>query len=265
MSAAQAATTDGRAPRRLMERWAVATPMLGGGLPGWYSKIPDIHVHQPRNLARIPLAEIDLLRRRAMVAFEALMRQPSLHDVRGASLQADINIAVVPTLDGVRLVGAILSINAKSVIEGKPDTIQRDGRYLTPSEEGAVLSVHLNPYDMMARRRVQAEGVERGGFQVRTGAAYGIYAADRLPDYDPNSDYAWGPRALALELQDDRSWYQPMAAGVHPLLAHVSSHSHENEDLRGDRLNPDRPLARLAAAMFMLDWDDIRRRMKAVT
>lgn len=265
MPAAHAVTGDGRAPKRLMERWAAEAPPPGTGLPGWYSRMPDIHVHQPRNLARIPLAEIDLLRRRAMVAFEALMRQPSLRDVRGASLQADVNIAVVPTLDGVRLVGAILSINAKSVIEGKSDTIQRDGRYLTPSEEGAVLSVHLNPYDMMARRRVQAEGVERGSLQVRTGAAYGIYVADRLPAYDPNSEYAWVPRPLALELQNDRSWYQPVAAGVHPLLAHVSSHSHENDDLRGDRLNPDRPLARLAAAMFMVDWEEVRRRMKAVT
>jgi len=263
--AADAATVDSRAPGKLMQRWAGTAPDPGPGLPGWYSKRPDIHVHQPRNLASIPLAEIDLLRRRAMVAFGALMRQPSLRDVRGASLQADVNIAVVPTLDGVRLVGAILSINAKSVIEGKPGTIEREGRYLTPSEEGAVLNVHLNPYDIMARRQVQAEGVERGGFQVRTGAAYGIYVADRLPDYDPNAEYAWVPRPLALELQHDRSWYQPVAAGEHPLLVHVSSHSHENEDLRSDRLSPDRPLARLAAAMFMVDWNDVRRRMKAVT
>ena len=264
VAAAQAAPGDSRAPKKLMARWSGTAPEPGAGLPGWTSKAPDVHVHQPRNLARIPIAEVDLLRRRAMVAFDALMRQPSLRDVRGTSLHADINISVVPTLDGVRLVGAAFTLRAKSVIDGKPDTIQRDGRYLTPSEEGAVLSVFLNPYDMMARRQVQAEGVQRGRFQVRTGAAYGLYVADRLPYYDPASKYGWGPRPLALELQHDRSWYQPGAAGVHPLLVHLSSYSHENDELRGDRLNPERPAARLAAAMFMTDWEGFRNRMKEV-
>lgn len=80
--------------------------------------------------------------------------------------------------------------------------------------------------------------------------AYGLYVADRLPDYDPDSEYAWGPRPLALQLQHDRSWYQPGAAGIHPLLVHMSSYSHENDDLRGDRLSLERPAARPAAAMF---------------
>ncbi|SEH17228.1 hypothetical protein SAMN05428974_2093 [Sphingopyxis sp. YR583] len=262
--AALAAPGDNRAPKKLMERWAVGTPAPGTGLPGWYSKVPDIHVHQPRTRSPIPIAEVDLLRRRALVAFDALMRQPSLRDVRGTSLQADINISVVPTLDGVRLVGATFTLRAKSVIEGKPDTIQRDGRYVTPSEEGAVLSVFLNPYDMMARRQVQGEGIQRGGFQIRTGSAYGLYVADRLPEYDADAEYAWGPRPLALQLQHDRSWYQPGSAGVHPLLVHMSSYSHENDDLRSDRLNPERPAARLAAAMFMTDWEDVQRRMKEV-
>lgn len=263
---AMAAPGDSRAPKKLVQRWTVDKADPGAGLPGWYSKTPDIHVHQPKNphLPRIPLAEIDLLRRRAMVAFDALMQQPSLRDVRGTSVQADINISVVPTLDGVRLVAATFSLRAKSVIEGRPDTVLRDGRYITPSEEGAVLNVFLNPYDMMARRQVQAEGVQGNSLQVRTGGAYGLYVADRLPDYDPDSEYAWGPRPLALQLQNDRSWYQPGAAGVHPLLAHVSSYAHENDALRGDRLSPDRPYARLAAAMFMVDWEDVQRRMKAV-
>lgn len=262
--AAIAAPGDSRAPKKLMQRWSADAPNPGAGLPGWSSKTPDIHVHQPLNLAPIPVAEIDLLRRRAMVAFDALMQQPSLRDVRGTSVQADINISVVPTIDGVRLVGAIFSLRAKSVIEGNADTVPRDGRYITTSEEAAVLNVFLNPYDMMARRQVQAEGVEDGSLQVRTGSAYGLYVADTLPDYDPNSEYAWGPRPLAMQLQNDRSWYQPGSAGVHPLLVHMSSYSQENDDLRSDRLNPERPAARLAAAMFMTDWEEVRRRMKAV-
>lgn len=262
--AAHAAAGDSRAPKKLMKRWEAEAPDPGAGLPGWYSKAPDVHVHQPRNLSKIPIAEIDLLRRRAMVAFDALMRQPSLRDVRGTSLHADINISVVPTLDGVRLVGAVFTIRAKSVVDGSPDTVQRDGRFLTPSEEGAVLSVFLNPYDMMARRQVQAEGVQHRSFQVRTGSAFGLYVADTLPDYDPDSEYGWGPRPLALRLQHDRSWYQPGAVGVHPLLVHMSSYSQENDELRSDRLNPERPASRLAAAMFMTDWEDVQRRMKEV-
>lgn len=262
--AAKATTVDSRAPKKLMQRWTGDSPDPGSGLPGWASKAPTIHVHQPRNAPPIPLAEIDILRRRAAVAFEALMQQPSLRDLRGTSLQADINIAVVPTVDDVRLVGAILSLNAKSVVDGRPKTMLRDGRYIDPSEEGAVLRVFLNPYDMMAKRQVLAEGVQRGGLQVRTGSAYGLYVADKLPDYDPDSEYAWGPRPLATQLQADRSWYQPGSAGVHPLLVHASSYSQENDDLRRDRLNPERPAARLAAAMFMVDWEAVQRRMKAV-
>lgn len=262
--AATAAPGDSRAPKKLMQRWGVDDPDPGAGLPGWYSKSPHIHVHQPRNLPQIPLAEVDLLRRRTMVAFDALMQQPSLRDVRGTSLQADVNISVVPTLEGVRLVQATLSISAKSVVEGRPGTVSRDGRYIDPSQEGAVLRVFLNPYDMMARRQVQAEGVEGSSLQIRTGSAYGMYIADRLPDYDANSEYAWGPRPLALQLQNDRSWYQQGATGVHPLVVHMSSYAQENDDLRSDRLDPERPAARLAAAMFMIDWEDVQRRMKAV-
>lgn len=262
--AATAAPGDSRAPKKLMQRWATGTPSPGAGLPGWYSRTPGLHVHQPISGPRIPVAEIDLLRRRAMLVFDALMLQPSLREVRGTALQADINISVVPTEAGVRLVGATFSINAKSVIEGKPGTILRDGRYITPSEEGAVLRVFLNPYDMLAHRQVLAEGVQGGSLQVRTGSAFGLYVADRLPDYDPRSEYAWSPRPLAAQLQNDRSWYQPGAPGVHPLLAHVSSYSQENDALRTDRLDPERPVARLAAAMFMTDWEDVRRRIKAL-
>lgn len=74
----------------------------------------------------------------------------------------------------------------------------------------------------------------------------------------------WGPWPLALQLQPDLSWYEPGSAGVHPLQVDMSSYSHENDELRSDRLNPKRPSARCAAAMFMTDWKDVQRRMKQV-
>lgn len=262
---AEAFTRDSRAPKKLMARWATGTPEPGKGLPGWYSRTPDVHVSKARSGPPISVAEIDLLRRRAMIAFDALMQQPSLKDVRGSSLQADINISVVPTIDGTRLVGASFSILAKGIAEGKAGTIMRDGRYITPWEEGSVLRVYLNPYDMMARRDVHAEGIQGMGMQIRTGSAFGIYRADRLPDYDPNSEYAWVPRPLAMQLKDDRSWYQPGSPGVFPLAVHLSSYTQQNDDLRLDRLDPESTLSLLAAAMFMVDWEDVRQRMKAVS
>ncbi|WP_227340337.1 hypothetical protein [Sphingopyxis sp. P8] len=261
---AAAATPDERAEPPFLQRWTKGQADPGAGLPGWYSETPGLHVHRPLNGTTIPLAEADILRRRAMVAFEALMQQPSLRDVRGTSLQADINISVVPTADGVRLVGATLSILAKSVVEGDKATISRNGRFMTPTEEGAVLRVFLNPYQMLATRDVQAEGMDGRLLRVRTGSAYGLFVSDASTAFEPRAQEPWQVGKLAAELQRDRSWYQLNAIGSHPLLVHVSSYAQENDDLRRGRLDPERPVARLAAAMFMVDWDAVHRRMTAL-
>lgn len=258
LQARSPAGRDRRAPRSLIDYWEGGGGNEPGALPGWVATKPNLHLHQRPTDPRITVAEIDLLRRRVDIAFAALMAQPSLRDVHGVSIEADLNISLMTTDDGMRLVKPILSLLAKTVHAGDPKTIVRDGRYLSPWEEGAVLRIHLNPYEFLARRGVEAEFIEGRTVRVSTGAAFGIIVSDAAHQGE------WYPRDQARLLQEDKSWYRPGTSGSHMLLVHVSSYRQENDLLRQGRLQPTRGAARLAAAMFMTDWEDVQRRMVAL-
>ncbi len=262
---AQAAlATDRYAPTPIVEYWRTHAPGSTIGddrsenAPGWYPESTSLKLHQPSGGPRIPQAQAELLKRKLDIAFQALMSQPSLKDIRGASLQAGLNVSVVPTEDGTRLVGATLSLNAKSIHIDDPRTYALGGRYQTPWEEGAVLRVYLNPYEFVSSRDVQAEGLSGRTIAVRTGAATGLIVTDAPHQGE------WSARDEATRLKNDESWYKPGAPGVHPMLVHMSSYRQENQELRAGKLKPTRPAARLAAAMFMVDWEDVQRRMAAV-
>ena len=87
--------TDRFAPRTTLAFWRSHGPdaVLGGSpddyAPGVISERPNLHVHQPNIYARITQAEIDALRRPLDAAYRALIAQPSLSDIRGASLIGD--------------------------------------------------------------------------------------------------------------------------------------------------------------------------------
>lgn len=265
IAAAQAASlpTDRWAPQSQLRFWRNSTPDIGSDpsqtAPGWYPKTAVLNLHQPGSGPRIAAAEAGLLKRKLDLAFDALMAQPSLCDIRGASLDAAINVSKVGTADGVRLIHAVLSLNAKTIVWGDPKTVERDGRFLTPWQEGSVLRLFLNPYQFLAGRGVQAEGVAGGVLHVRTGAAYGMFVADRLPAGE------WAPRSEAALIQHDRSWYEAGAEGAHPMLVHASSYAQENDLLSAGRLRPTSAYARLVAAMFMVDWQALHARMVAQT
>ena len=264
-AAAQAVSlpTDRWAPQSLLRFWRGPTPDLGSDpsktAPGWYSKATVLNLHQPNLGPRISAAEAALFKRRLDLAFDALMAQPSLRDIRGASLDAAINVAKVGTADGVRLIHAVLSFNAKTIVWGDPKTVEREGRYLTPWQEGAVLRLFLTPYEFVASRGVQTDAITGRVLHVRTGSAYGMLMADRAPSE------GWTARREAALMQHDRSWYEPGADGAHPMLVHASSYTQENDLLRAGRLNPTSAYARLVAAMFMVDWQALHARMVAQT
>lgn len=253
--------TDRWAPQSLLRYWRGPSPSPGStpseNAPGWYSRTAALNLHRPRSGPPIPAAEAALMKRRLDLAFDALMAQPPLRDIRGTSLDAAVNIAVVGTADGARLAHAVLSFNAKTIVIDDPKTIQREGRYLTPWQEGTVLRVYLNPYEFVAARDVHAEAMTGRIVHVRTGAAYGMLISDT------GSPLPWRAYSEAARFQHDRSWYAPGASGTHPLLVHASSYSHENDLLRAGRLKPTAGYARLVAAMFMVDWADLHRRMAA--
>lgn len=253
--------TDRWAPQSLLRFWRAAAPQIGDDpsqtAPGWYPRSAVLNLHQPSNGPRITPEEAALLKRRIDLAFDALMAQPSLREVRGASIDAAVNVAKVATADGVRLIHAVLSLNAKTIVWGDPKTVERDGRYLTPWQEGAVLRLFLNPYEFVASRGVQTEAVTGRILHVRTGSAYGMLVADQAPAGE------WAARREAAGMQHDRSWYEPRAVGVHPMLVHASSYAQENDLLRAGRLRPTSGYARLVAAMFMVDWQALHARMVA--
>lgn len=264
-AAAQAVSlpTDRWAPQSLLRFWRGPTPDLGSDpsktAPGWYSKATVLNLHQPNLGPRISAAEAALFKRRLDLAFDALMAQPSLRDIRGASLDAAINVAKVGTADGVRLIHAVLSFNAKTIVWGDPKTVEREGRYLTPWQEGSVLRLYLNPYDFVAHRDVHAEATTGRVVHLRTGAAYSLLVADQ-----PHAG-EWFARTEAPPLQHDRSWYEPGAEGAHSMLVHASSYKQENDLLRAGRLDPTSAYARLVAAMFMVDWQALHARMVTQT
>lgn len=226
--------------------------------PGWFRNDPILHLHQPLSGERIPQAQAEALKRKLHVAFRALMSQPSLQDIRGASLNSAINVSVVPTSSGVRLIEATLSFNAKPLRLGEPETFLLDGRYNRNEGEGDVLRVELNPYEFVYGRDPVAEGVAGRIVALRAGSTRALYVQDGPFEGE------WDPRIQAARLETDQSWYAPGAHGSHPLLVTFSSGRHTNLALAAGQLEPTAPLARLAAAVYMTDWDAVQREM-AVT
>lgn len=223
--------------------------------PGWFRNDPVLHLHQPASGERITQAQAEALKRKLDVAFRALMSQPSLQDIRGASLNSAINVSVVPTSSGVRLIGATLSFNAKPLRLGEPETFLLDGRYNRNEGEGDVLHVHLNPYEFVYSRDPIAEGVAGRIVALRAGSTRGLYVQD------DHFDGEWDPREQAARLETDQSWHAPGAPGTHPLLVTFSGGRHTNQALAAGQLEPTAPIARLAAAVYMTDWDAVQREM----
>lgn len=262
--AAQVAlATDRYAPATLLEFWRSHGPGATIGsdrsenAPGWYAPSAKLMLHQPASGQRISQAEADLLKRKLDIAFQALMSQPSLKDIRGASLQSGINVAVAPTDDGARLVTASLTLIAKPIHVDDPKTYALGGRYQTPWEEGASLTVVLNPYEIVSGLDPQPEGVSGRTVALLTGAAALMIAAA------PHQG-EWNSREMAAKLQGDQSWYRSGTPGAHPMLVRVSGTRQDNQELRSGKGKPTRPIARLAAAMYMTDWEAVQREMAAL-
>jgi hypothetical protein len=186
------------------------------------------------------------------------MSQPSLKDIRGASLSADVNVSVLPTGNGRRLVSATLRLGAKKIILDDPKTFALGGRYQTPWLEAAPLHVTLNPYEFVSGRDMVADGVSGRILSVRAGTTRGLLITDAPYEGE------WAADAVAAKLAGDHSWYKPGAPGEHPLLVTYSSYRQENQQLADGRLAHTAPIARLAAAVWMTDWEAVQRGMAAV-
>ena len=260
---AQTPASDKYAPPHPLKYWRSHGPgsTLGTNssetAPGVYPATPAMFVHGVYG-GKLPAPQADLLRRRLDVVFKALMSQPSLADIHGASLSVAINISRAPTEEeGVLPVTANLTFNAKRILKDDPKTTEKNGRYVTPWLEGAVLEVALNPYDFMARRNVVVAGPPHGRVQpLSAGTTMALLVTDRTPPAE------FDPRALARELAHDSSWLG--GPGQRPLLVHVSGARHENLAVWDAKAPATDPLARLIAAVYMTDWEQVQRDVAAV-
>lgn len=255
--------TDRYAPAYLLKFWRANPPETtlglskGETLPGFIRAQPSYHLHQPNSGAPIPAAQADIMRRRLEVAHQALLSQPSLSNIHGASLDAAINISVEPTDSGVRLVTATLSYNVKSIIADNPKTHAINGRYRTPGGEGVVLRLVMNPYEFIARRNAYSEGISGRVMSLYAGTTRGLMISDTPPALE------WNRHRLAEKLSVDRSWYENGASGEHPMLVTFSSYRQANLEMEAGKMPATAGLARLAAATYMTDWQALHSRMVA--
>ena len=90
---------------------------------------------------------------------------------------------------------------------------------------------------------------------LRAGSTRGLYVQDSPFEGE------WDPRAQAARLETDQSWYLTGGDGSHPLLVTFSGSRQANLALAAGQLEPTSPLARLAAAVYMTDWDAVQREM----
>lgn len=253
--------TDQFAPRKVLGFWrANGSEATSGGTPS--DQVPgvmtpiDLHVHHPINGPRITQAQIDALRIPLERAYAALIVQPSIADIHGASLSADINISVRPTDDGRHLVVGILTLRAKPVFLDQASTVVVNGRYQTPDMEGDVLEVTLNPYEYVARRGLRAMGTAGRVQYIEAGAQMAFIVTDQ-PAFEE-----WNKMDAALAYAGDQSWYG--GSGVHPMAVTLKGASHTTQALGADQLDPGKPMSRLAAAMFMVDWGKVHAEMAGV-
>jgi hypothetical protein len=262
-AAAQTLPTDKHAPPHLLKYWRSHGPGSTLGIdasetaPGAYPAAPAMFVHGVYG-GKLPAPQADLLRRRLDVVFKALMSQPSLADIHGASLDVAINISRAQTEEeGVLPVTANLTFLAKQILKDDPKTIQKNGRYVTPWLEGAVLEVMLNPYDFIARRNVVAAEPPQGRLQaLNAGTTMALLVSDKPQPAE------FDRHALARELAHDSSWLG--GPGNRPILVRVSGARHENLAAWDKRTPTTEPLGRLIAAVYMTDWEKVQRDVAAV-
>lgn len=260
---AQPLPTDKHAPPHLLKYWRSHGPgsTLGTNssetAPGAYPEAPSMFVHDVYG-GKLPAPQAELLRRRLDVVFKALMSQPSLADIHGTSLSVAINISRAPTEEeGVLPVTANLTFNAKRILKDDPKTIQKNGRYVTPWLEGAVLEVALNPYDFIAHRGVVAAGPPQGRTQaLNAGTTMALLVSDKPAPVE------FDRHALAKQLAHDSSWLG--GPGMRPILVRVSGARHENLAAWNEKSSATDPLARLIAAVYMTDWEAVQRDVAAV-
>jgi hypothetical protein len=209
--------------------------------PGRIMKAPTVYVH-----GNVSKTDALLIERKLKAALEVLLAQAPLRNIHGASIGTSINVS--RGTNGQ--VQASLRIAAYPINIADPKTSVVGGRYATPGE-GASLMVWYNaPLHDQSWDNVRLVG-EYGGVkiqQVLVGYA-GIILRTNRQFLVPGRN---GPTLNPKFYETSRP------AGDLQMLWFYPSSGY------GEREHPTQPNARVAAAAYMADWNDIVRRMEQV-
>ncbi|MBB4840607.1 hypothetical protein HNP52_003699 [Sphingomonas kyeonggiensis] len=205
----------------------------------------------------IPAAERALFERKARIALDALLAQPSLRDPHGYAVRPRIMIS----RDRFGRLSATLSIYAPRIRLANPQTTNVAGRYYTP-DEAPELRVRINHGQLWLNETPVRRGRYNGAL---TGEAKGepffhVATNGRDPFIATCCDYKGRP-------QDDwnPNFYDPARPGseIQYVSGMVIYDNHRRDALWNGTSPPDGPVPRLLAALFMTDWTDVTRRMSA--
>lgn len=222
--------------------------------PGTFS--PTIATTHVASSAGASAAEVALLKRRLQVVLTALLEQPSLRDPRGVSVLAGINVTRIQTDSGPGALTANIGLAARGIRLDDPKTIRaKDGRFYTPGE-AVILRIVLNPTDFLQEKlpTLQPGAGALTAVEAGSSSAFLVTARPLAPSTKAED--------LVARWATDRGWTGP--TGEAPMLVYLSSYRQENGRLETGQLPPTAALSRLAAAVAMVDWADVRARMLAV-
>lgn len=224
--------------------------------PGNFSAgLAFVHVASSAGASR---AEVELLKRRLQVAFDALMSQPSLKDPHGSTVMAGVNISRIQTENGPGALSAELQIIARPIRLDDAETRRTPaGRYLTPGE-GVTVKVTLNPSSYLGSADILGGTEIPGGVRLVHGSNPVILLTEQpLPA-------GWTGESLSRRWERDSAWTSVQGTGEAPMLVYLGASRQVNEQLDRGTLRPTSNYGRIVAATRMINWTEVRRQMLAV-
>lgn len=205
----------------------------------------------------IPRAEAALFERKARLIVDALLAQPSFRDVRGTSLQPQIKIG--QTRFGK--LWATISIFTIAIDLANPATTKTDGRYFTPGQQ-AELRVKVNSELPWIHEIPRSRGTYNGNM---IGEAKG----EPFPYVATNGRSPFVTKCCTYKKEQYEDWndafYDASLPGTR--VQYVAAKAFFGTYHRGlwDGTHPPTSkVGRMIAALLMVDWPGLVRRMEVL-
>lgn len=206
----------------------------------------------------LPRTRAALFVRKAQLAVDALLAQPSLREIRGFSLQPRIRI---DRYRSGRFFSTV-SIFVADLRLANPATTRIDGRYFTPDQPAAEIRVNLNGGLDWNQESPVTLGSYNGNPVANAKAEPFVYVATngRAPILPACCDYRHQPTE-----DYNKSFYDDTLPGTRiQYLAARAFYGSWHPGLWDGTAPPTSKVGRMVAAILMVDWRDLARRMEAI-